>query len=260
MENLHLAILQADLHWEKPKENLAYFTDEILALPNEVDVVVLPEMFTTGFSMNAKQLAEPSNGRTLLWMKDLALRKQACITGSVMVTDKGKYYNRLYWVYPDQRVEIYNKKHLFTLAKEQETYSPGNKKLVLTYKSWKFCPMVCYDLRFPVWSRNKEEYHVLLYVANWPEIRTTAWDALLKARAIENVCYCVGVNRVGKDGNNYPYSGHSAVYDALGNRLTQSENHHHVFSEMHILSKPKLEKTRAKLGFLNERDDFKLMD
>ena len=259
MQNLQLAILQADLAWENPKENLAYFTKEILNLPEKVDVIVLPEMFTTGFSMNAEVLAEPTNGKSLSWMVNMAKEKQACVTGSLIVEEKGNYYNRLYWVYPDETFKTYDKKHLFSLAKEEETYTAGNEKLIVNYKGWKFCPLICYDLRFPVWARNTENYDVLLYVANWPEIRTSAWDALLKARAIENMCYCVGVNRVGKDGNNYPYSGHSAVYDALGNQLTKSENHHQVFTEVHKLDYEVLQKTRDKLGFLKDRDGFQLI-
>lgn len=258
MQDLQLAILQADLSWENPENNLAYFTKKIMALSNKVDVIVLPEMFTTGFSMNAKHLAEPTNGKSLSWMKSMANEKQACVTGSLIIEEKGKYYNRLYWVFPDETFKTYDKKHLFTLAKEQQTYTAGNEKLIVEYQGWKFCPLICYDLRFPVWARNIEDYDVLLYVANWPEIRTSAWDALLKARAIENMCYCVGVNRVGKDGNDYPYSGHSGVYNALGDLMTKSENHHQVFSEIHTLNHEVLEKTRSKLGFLKDRDTFKI--
>lgn len=258
MQNLNLAILQADLAWENPQENIDYFTKEIMSLTENVDVIVLPEMFTTGFSMNATHLAEPQNGKSLSWMQQMAKEKQACVTGSLIVEENGNYYNRLYWVFPDETFKSYDKKHLFTLAKEEQTYTAGNQKLIVEYKGWKCCPLICYDLRFPVWARNTEDYDVLLYVANWPEMRTSAWDALLKARAIENMAYCVGVNRVGEDGNGYPYSGHSAVYDALGKQITKSENHHEVFTEIHELDYEKLHETRKKLGFLNDRDAFSI--
>lgn len=256
MQDLNVAILQADLAWENPQENINYFTKEILELPETVDVIVLPEMFTTGFSMHAAHLAEPQNGKSLSWMLQMAKEKQACVTGSLIIEENGNYYNRLYWVFPDETFKTYDKKHLFSLAKEEQTYAAGTQKLIVEYKGWKFCPLICYDLRFPVWARNTEDYDVVLFVANWPEMRTSAWDALLKARAIENMAYCVGVNRVGEDGNGYPYSGHSAVYDALGNLLTKSENHHQVFTEVHELSYKKLHENRNKLGFLNDRDDF----
>lgn len=258
MKNLQVAIVQADLYWENPSQNLASFEEKINALPTEVDVVVLPEMFTTGFSMNAKQLAEKENGNSLSWMKSMAQAKQACITGSLIISEKGNFYNRLFWVFPDGRVEKYDKKHLFTLAKEHQTYTAGTARRIVTYQGWKICPLICYDLRFPVWARNTEAYDVLLYVANWPEIRTQAWDVLLQARAIENMSYCIGVNRVGEDGNGFPYVGHSAVYDALGNSLTTSNNHQQAFVEVHELNYLKLQELRDKLGFLNDRDEFRL--
>lgn len=256
MENLKVAILQADLAWENPEKNIDYFTKEIMLLPETVDLIVLPEMFTTGFSMNAEPLAETNKGKSLSWMQEMAKTKNACITGSLIIENDGKYYNRLYWVFPDYTYQSYDKKHLFTLAKEEKTYSAGDQKLIVHYKGWKFCPLICYDLRFPVWARNTEDYDVLLYVANWPKMRTAAWDALLKARAIENMAYCVGVNRVGKDGNDYPYVGHSAVYDALGNLLTKSDYHEKAFTELHELNYNELQKVRNKLGFLKDRDTF----
>ena len=257
MQKLKVAILQANLAWENPEKNIDYFTKEIMRLTETVDVIVLPEMFTTGFSMNAEHLAEPVEGKSLSWMQQMAKAKNACITGSLIIEDKGNYYNRLYWVFPDNTFKSYDKKHLFTLAKEQKTYTAGTEKLIIEYKGWKFCPLICYDLRFPVWARNTEDYDVLLYVANWPKMRTAAWDALLKARAIENMAYCVGVNRVGKDGNDYPYVGHSAVYDALGNLITKSDYHEKIFTEVHELDYEKLQEVRNKLGFLRDRDAFK---
>lgn len=253
---LRVSILQTELVWENPKANREYFSKKISQLP-ETDVIVLPEMFPTGFSMNAKNLAEKPQGETLEWMLETAKQKNAAITGSVIVSENKKFYNRLFFVFPDGNYEIYDKKHLFSYADEHKTYSEGNKKIVITYRGWKICPLICYDLRFPVWSRNKEEYDVLLYVANWPKVRVQAWDILLKARAVENICYVAGVNRVGIDGNKIEYSGHSAIYDMLGNPLT-TENFEKEFEETISLSRPKLLQTREKLAFLNDRDDFVL--
>lgn len=258
MQNLNVAIIQADLSWENPSINLSYFTKEIAKLTDKADVIVLPEMFTTGFTMNASRLAETENGESLAWLKQQAKQHNACITGTLIIKENQNYFNRLYWVFPDGEYKIYNKKHLFTLAKEHQTYTAGVEKLIVVYKGWKICPLVCYDLRFPVWARNTEDYDILIYVANWPKIRTSAWDALLKARAIENMCYCVGVNRVGTDGNDYPYSGHSAVYDALGEQITQKNNHCLAFSEIHSLNYATLHHLRNKLGFLNDRDQFEI--
>lgn len=258
MKELNVALIQADLCWENPAKNLDYFSQAIHSLSNLVDVIVLPEMFTTGFSMHAKDLAETEDGESLSWMKKMAKQKNTCVTGSLIVKEKNSYYNRLFWVFPDETYKTYDKKHLFTLAKEHKTYTAGSKKLIISYKGWKICPLICYDLRFPVWARNQEEYDLLIYVANWPKVRTSAWNALLKARAIENMCYCLGVNRVGEDGNNYPYSGHSAVYDALGEQLTKSDNNCTNFSEVHILNYDSLHYLRNKLGFLNDRDVFQI--
>lgn len=258
MNHLQVALIQADLSWENPTKNIGFFSDQIQQLAASVDVIVLPEMFTTGFSMHAKALAEPENDKTLFWMKDMAYKKDCCITGSIICEENNNFYNRLYWVFPDGTYKVYNKKHLFTLAKEHLTYTAGTEKLIVSYKGWKICPLICYDLRFPVWARNSEAYDILIYVANWPKVRVSAWDALLKARAIENMCYCIGVNRVGEDGNGYPYSGHSAVYDALGELLTKSNNHNQVFSEVHQLEYNQLQTTRSKLGFLKDKDDFQI--
>jgi predicted amidohydrolase len=222
-----------------------------------VDIILLPEMFTSGFTMNPTKVAESMQGETVAWMKESASKKQAAITGSLVVEENGYYYNRLLFVHPDGVVESYDKRHTFTLAGENEVYSAGTQKLIVNYKGWKICPLICYDLRFPVWARNVENYDVLIYVANWPKVRIAAWDALLKARAIENMSYCIGVNRVGLDGNNHEYSGHSAAYDVLGNRLDSIPVEKEAI-EIVTLNKRDLETYRMKLNFLEDRDEFSL--
>ena len=256
-KKLTTALLQADLVWENAAANREEFQKKISRLSSEVDLIVLPEMFSTGFSMNAENLAELTGGPSLLWMKKIASEKNAAVTGSLIITENGKFYNRLYFVFPDGSFEKYDKRHTFTLAKENETYASGKERLTVTYKGWKICPLVCYDLRFPVWSRNTEDYDLLIYVANWPSPRVQAWDTLLRARAIENMSYCIGVNRVGKDGNGHDYTGHSAVFDCLGNPLNKSSEEQE-FEEEVVLTKDHLEETRDKFRFLQDRDKFRI--
>ncbi len=257
MENLKIALIQSDLVWENPKQNRENFSDKINAINQEVNLVILPEMFTTGFTMNAVDIAETMQGETVKWMQELATKKQVAITGSVIISEDNKYYNRLLFVHPSGKIETYNKRHTFTLAGEDKVYSAGTDKFIINYKGWKICPLVCYDLRFPVWARNTEDYDVLLYVANWPKPRINAWNALLKARAIENMCYCIGVNRVGLDTNNYEYSGNSAVYNVLGEKISNiSPNIEQT--EILVLDKNHIKTNREKLQFLNDRDDFNL--
>lgn len=257
VKNLKAAVLQVDLVWEDIEANKRKFEERISALSGDVDLIVLPEMFTTGFSMNAKGLAEPVKGPSFEWMQKMAYQKNAAVTGSLIISEDKLFYNRLYFVYPDGSFEKYDKKHTFTLAKENETYASGNERLVVTYQGWKICPLVCYDLRFPVWARNTENYDLLLYVANWPAPRIHAWDILLQARAIENMSYCIGVNRVGKDGKDLDYVGHSAVYDLLGKRISKNATETE-FSEEVVLSKDHLLETRSQLRFLQDRDQFTL--
>ena len=256
-EKLEIALLQADLKWENIKENIQKFEDQLKEVPGEVDLIVLPEMFTTGFSMNAAHLAEPAQGKTFQWMQKIAAEKDAAVTGSVITSQKGHFYNRLYFVYPDGSFKKYDKKHTFTLAEEDKTYASGKEKLVLEYKGWKICPLVCYDLRFPVWARNTEDYDVLIYVANWPAPRIHAWDTFLMARAIENMSYCIGVNRVGRDGKDLDYVGHSAAYDALGKKISKDEEYEGVIQVS--LEKDHLSKMRSQLRFLQDRDKFTLL-
>jgi len=254
---LKVAIVQTALVWEDPEENRRLLSHKIAAISADVDLVVLPEMFTSGFTMNPAEVAETMEGNTIVWLKEQAKLKQAVIMGSLVISENGKFYNRMVCVEPSGTITTYNKRHTFTLAGEHKVYTAGTEKVTFSYKGWKICPLVCYDLRFPVWARNVEDYDLIIYVANWPKIRIGAWDALLKARAIENMAYCVGVNRVGLDGNNFEYSGHSAAYDVLGNRLdTILENQDVV--EIVSLDKAAIKKYREKLNFLNDRDNFTL--
>lgn len=256
MDELKVSIIQTELAWENPVENLSNLEDKLSKLPS-TNLVVLPEMFTTGFTMNAESCAEKTNGATLKWMQSMANQYSFALTGSIIVEEDGKYFNRLFFVRPDGSFQKYDKRHTFTLAGEDKIYSAGNKKLIVEYLGFRICPMICYDLRFPVWVRNVEDYDLLLFVANWPERRVAAWDALLKARAIENMAYCIGVNRIGKDGNGHPYSGHSAVYDVLGERITKSPLGSE-FSETLILNKEHIDTLRDQLQFLADRDQFSL--
>ncbi len=223
MEDLRITLIQSSLHWESPVANLAMFEEKIWKIGQPTDVIVLPEMFTTGFTMNAAPLAEPMNLHTFRWMKQMADQTGALILGSFIVKEEGRYLNRLLWMEPDGTFKTYDKRHLFRMANENEVYVGGSQRLIASWKGWKICPMVCYDLRFPVWSRNRWDvtsktldYDLLIYVANWPQPRVAAWDALLKARAIENLSYAVGVNRVGSDLKGSVYNGHSAVIDPKG--------------------------------------------
>ena len=253
---LNVTIIQTHLAWENPIENRSHF-DTLLTSLKDTHLVVLPEMFTTGFTMNAEQASEISEGETLAWLQQWAKRINAAITGSVAVNENGNYYNRLYFVYPDGSFKTYDKKHLFTLANEHHTYNAGKERLIVEYLGWKICPLVCYDLRFPVWARNTEDYDALIYVANWPKIRTHAWDTLLKARAIENISYCIGVNRIGLDGNGYEYVGHSAVYNTLGELVSSEELETNLLQTV-TLEKSHITKTRSHLKFLQDRDAFTL--
>ena len=254
--DLKITLVQSELIWENASANRELFSKKFQTFEGETDLIVLPEMFTTGFSMNAKKLAEPNDGESLNWMISEARKHNCALTGSVIISENDKFYNRLFFVLPDGTYEKYDKKHTFTLAKENETYTAGKERLIVNYKGWKICPLICYDLRFPVWSRNTEDYDVLIYVANWPKVRTVAWDTLLRARAIENMSYCVGVNRVGFDGNDHEYVGHSAVYDVLGKQVSPSA--FDEFIETVTLSKEHIESNRKHLQFLNDRDKFTL--
>lgn len=225
---MKIALLQTNIVWEDKQANLQYCTDKINALPDGVRLIVLPEMFSTGFSMQPGKLAETENGVTRKWLCETAIRQAVAITGSMITEENGKYFNRLFFVFPDGAYKKYDKRHLFLMSEEPRHYAAGSQRLVVEYEGWRICPLVCYDLRFPVWSRNYGDvYDLLLYVANWPAARINAWNALLPARAIENSCYVAGVNCCGKDGVGRTHNGHSQVVDYKGTVIAaagQSEN------------------------------------
>ena len=253
---MKIALIQAPLLWENPKQNRNYFEDKINSIRETIDLIVLPEMFTSGFTMNPKAVAETLQGETILWLQALAKAKNSAITGSLVIEENGNFYNRLVFVLPTGEIKTYDKKHLFTLAGEDKTYTSGTQKMLFEYQGFKICLLICYDLRFPVFARNTEEYDVLIYVANWPKPRINAWDALLKARAIENMCYTIGVNRIGEDPNQHNYPGHSQAIDFLGNYIIEPQETEGVF--IVNLDKNALLESRQKFGFLNDRDAFKM--
>lgn len=278
MSTLTISTIQSNLFWEDKTANLQMLQKKIDSIEEKTEIVILPEMFSTGFSMNAGQLAETMDGETVEWMKMVSNKNGIVLTGSVMIEEAGKYFNRLIWMLPNGQYGYYNKRHLFAYGEEDQHYSAGNKRLIASVKGWKINLQVCYDLRFPVWARQQvnripaapdasqkpfdsakgnAEYDVLIYVANWPERRSHAWKTLLCARAIENQCYVIGVNRVGDDAKNIHYSGNSLVIDPMGQVL------YHMADDEDIntitLSKEKLEEVRTKFPFLNDADDFTIL-
>ncbi|HZH68662.1 MAG TPA: amidohydrolase [Chitinophagales bacterium] len=252
MDNLEIAIVQSDLIWEDIEGNLSNF-DQLL-WDADADVIVLPEMFTTGFTNQSNQLAVPMDGAPVEWMHDLACRLGSLLMGSMIIEEGGHYYNRLICAFPDGSLQYYDKRHLFSLAHEDQYFTAGKEHLLIDYNGWKIFPLICYDLRFPVWSRNIELADLMVFVASWPEKRQSHWDVLLKARAIENQCYVAGVNRVGEDKDGIVYSGSSAVYDFWGNDLVLAGDLEGVFKT--VLSKPKLQEHRDRFGFWRDRDKF----
>ncbi len=253
---LRTALIQSPLVWENPEANRNHFSLVLKDVSSDTDLIVLPEMFNTGFTMRPENVAKEEGPKTVDWMLQKALETNAAIVGSLPFSENGSFTNRLFFVEPDGKTSIYDKRHTFTLAGEDKVYKAGNEKLILNFRDFKICPMVCYDLRFPVWARNTEDYDVVIYVANWPKPRIPAWDALLKARAIENMAYCLGVNRVGKDEVGHEYIGHSAVYDTLGEQVAFSDREEIIYA---TLSKEHITATREKLKFLEDRDSFNLI-
>lgn len=251
---MKIALIQTSLIWENPIENRSHLAQKITGFMEDVDLIVLPEMFSTGFTMNPKAIAETMQGETVSWLQHMAKAKNCAMIGSLVIEEKGNFYNRLVFVFPTGEIQHYDKRHLFTLAGEDKVYTAGTQKLIVDYKGFKICPLVCYDLRFPVFARNVENYDVLIYVANWPKPRVNAWDILLKARAVENMCYTIGVNRIGTDANKHEYSGHSQAVDFLGNYLLEPQESEGVF--IVELNKDQVVETRKKLSFLNDRDNF----
>lgn len=253
MKDLSITTIQSDLHWEDKEQNLKMFEKHLESIETSTDLVLLPEMFNTGFSMQAELLAEEMSGKTVQWMKNMSTKYNAAITGSIIIKEGNAYYNRLIWTEPNGKLCFYNKKHLFGMGDEHKYYTAGQEKLIVDYFGWKINLSVCYDLRFPVWLRNTKEnsYDILVVLANWPEKRIEHWDALLKARAIENQCYVIGVNRVGNDGNAIPHVGNTSVIHPFGNILYLSSE---MESNTIILSKHELELNRRQFPFLRDAD------
>ncbi len=259
MDNLKITVFQAYLFWENIDRNLQNLTTRLSGIREKTDLIVLPEMFSTGFSMNADKLAEPMGGKTMKWMHRTAAEYGCVVTGSMIIKENEKYYNRLIWMRPDASYEFYDKRHLFAMGKEHETYTQGNKKLVVELNGWKICPMICYDLRFPVWQRNVEcEYDLLLIVANWPERRISHWRTLIAARAIENQAYVIGVNRVGHDGNEVYHSGDSTGVDPNGNVFYNKRDEEDLYT--FAIIGEEVTKTRRALPFLKDADEFRITD
>ena len=261
---LKISIIQTALFWEDKAANLQMLETKINSITEPTNVVVLPEMFNTGFSMQPALLAETMEGETVNWMRKIAAAKKIILTGSIIIEDNNTYFNRLIWMLPNGQTGHYDKRHLFAFAGENEFYAPGEKRLIASVNGWRLNLQICYDLRFPVWARQQaanghaspSEYDILLYVANWPERRAHAWKTLLTARAIENQCYVIGVNRVGNDGNNIYHSGDSMIIDPLGTALYHKPHDEDIFTI--TLEKEALEKVRSSFPFWKDADDFLL--
>jgi len=266
-KNISLTLVQPRLVWESPLENYRLFNKLLSGLGSgETDVVVMPEMFSTGFSMDATRLAEEMEGPAMQWMFETSRGLRAAVCGSVIIREGKKYYNRFIWMEPGGHYEHYDKRHLFSMGKEDRTFTPGREGIVIEYKGWSFCPLVCYDLRFPVWSRNRiignkpspvYDYDVLLYVANWPAVRSMAWKQLLIARAIENQCYVAGVNRVGEDGKGVAHSGDSVMLNPLGEKISTLRPNTNAVETV-VLDRKALQDLRKKFPVLNDADHFSL--
>lgn len=266
MSSLTFTLIQTQLHWEDKTANLNMLQQKINSINDKTEVVILPEMFSTGFSMQPEKFAEKMDGQTVEWMKKVSADKKVIITGSLMIEEDGNYYNRLIWMLPNGQMGLYDKRHLFAYANEHDHYTSGNKRLIASVKGWRINCNVCYDLRFPIWSRQantgadrtKElEYDVLLYVANWPERRNLAWKTLLQARAIENQSFVIGVNRVGNDGNDIYHSGDSMVVNPMGEIVYHKAHDEDVFTI--TLQKDQVEMVREKTPFWRDADPFMIM-
>ncbi len=254
MSTLAVTIVQADLAWHDAAGNREQFKTAIEGLLEPTDLIVLPEMFTTGFSMNAPDLAETMDGDSVTWMRDMAAKCDASVCGSIIIADNQQYFNRFICASPTGDLHCYDKRHLFRLADEQDHYAPGDELVIFNLKGWRICPMVCYDLRFPVWSRNRDSYDLLLYVANWPDRRHHAWATLLRARAIENLSYVAGVNRIGTDGNDIPYAGGSSIIDFLGEDLANLDDREGTAAA--DLDLEELTAFRDRFAFHEDADNF----
>lgn len=259
MSTLKITTFQAYLFWENIEKNLQNLGLRLSSIREKTDLIVLPEMFSTGFSMNPEKIAEEMNGRTMKWMLEQAKKFRSVVTGSMIIKENNKYYNRLIWMRPDGSFEHYDKRHLFGLSEEDQHYTAGTQKLFVELNGWKICPVICYDLRFPVWLRNvNEEYDMLLIVANWPERRSLHWRTLIPARAIENQSFVVAVNRVGHDGNEIYHSGDSMCIDPLGKVVYYKPNDEDLYT--FSINKEDLTHARTLFPFLKDADSFKIKE
>ncbi len=256
-DKLNITIVQSNLVWENIDSNLENFSKKTAKIQNS-DLIILPEMFNTGFSMNSKKLAEKPNGKSLKWLINLAKEKKSAVIASLIIEENQEFFNRLYFILPNGDLHFYNKRHLFRMANEHNFYSPGTEELIINYKNWRIKPLVCYDLRFPVWARNKNNYDLLIYIANWPERRNEAWKILLKARAIENQSYVVGVNRVGTDANDVIFSGDSAVINPKGEVISKTKAHEEKVENIEI-SLSELNKFKEKFPAFIDADNFEII-
>lgn len=256
MSILKITTIQADLKWEDIDGNLAMFDELIAQITNDTDIIVLPEMFSTAFSMNSAELAETEEDRTMFWLRETAQQTNAVICGSMIFDVGGSYRNRLIWMRPNGNYEFYDKHQLFKMSGEHKHFEAGNSKVIIEYKGWRICPLICYDLRFPVWARNVEDYDLLIYVANWPVTRSFHWRTLLQARAIENQSYVIGVNRVGT-ASGLTYSGDTSVFDPFGIELYHCENE--VTVATHTITQSRLTEVREQIPYLADRDKFKIL-
>lgn len=256
-EELTVVLVQPDIKWQSPAQNCDMYARLLDEHSASADVIVLPEMFATGFSMDNRQSAQTMDGETIVWMKQQAAQRDAAITGSLAIIENGEYYNRMLWVEPDGKVQHYDKRHLFRMAGEHERYQSGQERVIVSFRGWDILLQVCYDLRFPVYSRNRNDYDLALYVANWPAVRRYPWRTLLAARAIENLCYVAGVNRVGTDANELEYSGDSMLLDFKGEVLCDYMQGK-VFCASNTLSKGDLLAFREQFPAYQDADDFSL--
>ncbi|MBT4478664.1 MAG: amidohydrolase [Flavobacteriales bacterium] len=254
--SLNITLIQTSLFWENVEKNLSHF-DKLISEISDTDIILLPEMFNTAFCPKSNHLAETMEGETVSWMKEIAKNKNSAIAGTLMVKEGSKVFNRLVWISKNGTIHTYDKHHLFSLIKEERYISKGTGRLIVEEDGWRICPLICYDLRFPVFSRNDVDYDLLIYLANWPIKRIDAWDTLLKARSIENQCYTIGVNRVGEDGNGIPFNGHSKVFDAFGKKLLSATKNIEEVLQIEI-SLDDLKLKRRQMNFLQDRDDFTL--
>ena len=259
MNDLKITIIQSDLHWENKEKNLEMFSQKIASISEVTHLIVLPEMFTTGFSMHPEVFAETMTGNTIAWMKAKAKEKNCVITGSFVCEDKGKHFNRLVWMNADGTYSTYDKRHLFRMGDEDKHYGHGEKKIIVDLKGWKICPLICYDLRFPVWARNTKEnlYDILIYVANWPERRSHPWKSLLVARAIENQSYTIGGNRIGTDGNDIYHSGDSVALNFKGEVISKIESGKEAIETVTLNYKDLVE-FRKMFPVMLDADDFSI--